>query len=408
MNSEFAVTVLPGLGPDAWHYSNSIEQSAAYGINNNGVVVGSTGSNPRLSGEGEAVQWIDGAIEILPRLPNAMPYGVNFAATDVNEIGIIVGFTAFPIPADQYASHAVKWVGGVPTDLGTLPGHESSYAVAVNNSGQVTGTSEFGGFFGTQTAVRWSADGQISPLGLLSTQDPSLVNQGLLQHDRGSPAGINASGRIVGASELFGGDLPRETLPVYWDSNTASPLPLPSGFNFGSAVGINDDGNIVGFIATYDLASFSFSTYRAALWHDAESEPELLALPDGIEYGAAIAVNSLGQIIGAGAADPDDARYGFASNLLLWNADGSFVDLTPFLVAAFPGENRFRLSDINDQGQITGYSLGATGERDGFAFVLTPVPEPAGVVLFICGATGLLALRYRCSDSSRSPQAHRQ
>lgn len=378
-----SVVELPRLGPDYWAVQDSVEEPIASGINNAGTVVGQTGSNPRLSGEGAAVRWNNGAIEVLPRFPNAPSGGVNFAAADVNDLGTVVGFSAFPSPTSPTLAHAAKWVGSDVTDLGTLPGYDSSTASAINDSGQIAGRSTVGGFFtGSRLPVRWSADGQISPLGLLPTQDAALIQNGQTVHDRGGTSDINGAGIIVGYSELFGGDTPAEQLPAYWDDVTAGALSLQSGYNYGSASGINDLGKIVGSIAT--LQDFSFTDYRAVVWDDVGSEPHVLAMPASVDYGFATAVNSLGQIVGSGADSPSSARFGSATHSLLWNADGSVVDLTPHLQAAFPGDYQFRLSDINDRGQIVGFArAGVNSGLDGIAFVLT-IPEPSASVLMLC------------------------
>ena len=86
-----------------------------------------------------AFRWEDGHRSDLGTLP-----GINSSqGTGVNELGWIAGFSQYgeidPILGIG-ASHAVLWKGRTLTDLGTLGGYES-VAVSVNDSGQVVGLS---------------------------------------------------------------------------------------------------------------------------------------------------------------------------------------------------------------------------------------------------------------------------
>jgi probable HAF family extracellular repeat protein len=57
--------------------------------------------------------------------------------------------------------------------------------------------------------------------------------------------------------------------------------------------------------------------------------------------------------------------------------------------AAAPGWTLEQATAINDNGQIVGYGVNASGQRD--AFLLTPSPEPPTLCLLITCACSLLA-----------------
>src|SRR4029079_13679108 len=71
----------------------------------------------------------------------------------VNNRGTIIGIadTAVPDPFTPncfgpscYVQHAFQWQGGVLTDLGTLPGGDSSWASEIGESGQIAGWARNG------------------------------------------------------------------------------------------------------------------------------------------------------------------------------------------------------------------------------------------------------------------------
>src|SRR4029450_1865454 len=79
-----------------------------------------------------AAVWEDGVPRLLPSLPGARIAG----ATDLNERGQIVGFSAFP---ESGLLHAVLWDGGTVRDLGALEGDFFSGTDSINEGGQIVG-----------------------------------------------------------------------------------------------------------------------------------------------------------------------------------------------------------------------------------------------------------------------------
>jgi probable HAF family extracellular repeat protein len=90
------------------------------------------------------------------------------------------------LPGDT-ATHAFLWQNGTTTDLGTLPGDTSSFAYAINDTGQVVGQSCDQA--GNCRAFLWH-NGTMTDLNTLVAPDGSLA---LL-----SAEDINSQGEIVG------------------------------------------------------------------------------------------------------------------------------------------------------------------------------------------------------------------
>ena len=152
--------------------------SAAFAINNQGVVVGwgvdaATGAR--------AVSWFNGVPTVLASL-SATPWD---AANSISESGLIVGRAQ--TTAGQ--THAALWLADWVFDLGTLPGGEHSIALDVNRWGQTVGTSTSDQ--GLSHAVLWD-NFQAIDLNLYLGADERLAGWHL-----GSAASINDGGAIL-------------------------------------------------------------------------------------------------------------------------------------------------------------------------------------------------------------------
>jgi probable HAF family extracellular repeat protein len=100
-------------------------------INDNGQAVGITGS---CTTNVHAALWQDGTVSDLGNLGGTMN-NIPFA---INNHGEVVGSS--DLPGDTNF-HAFLWQHGVMSDLGTLPGDVSSVAYGITNEGQTVGTS---------------------------------------------------------------------------------------------------------------------------------------------------------------------------------------------------------------------------------------------------------------------------
>jgi probable HAF family extracellular repeat protein len=203
----------------------------------------------------------------------------------------------------------------VLTDLGTLPGNTESYAVAINDRGEIAGISLT--FLGPSHLVIWR-DGTIHDLGVLPAGNANVTDmnnrrqivgyatsssgeQAFTWHDGvvtylppltegGSSVAwaINDRGEIAGASYTPGGELHS----VLWRDGVAIDLGTLPGSGVCQAEGLNDRGQVVGWCAIHATATLS-----AFVWEDGEMTA-IGALPGG-NYSLASAINDRGVIVGA-------------------------------------------------------------------------------------------------------------
>jgi probable HAF family extracellular repeat protein len=274
----------------------------ATGVNDQGVIVGSAGSN----GVFKAVMWKNGLEVNLGSLKGLTDCG----ASAINNKGQIVGdcgnktFTV---------DHAFLWSKGKMRDLGTLHGSTNSGATAINDNGDITGNSIPSGG-GALHAVLWRRGRGIQDLGTLGSGYVQSIARGINNHDQvvgwstqsssfeqafswasgkmtalkasagteSEATGINDKGQASGGL-LGGGGLK----PALWAGGSAIVLPTLGGD--GAALAINRAGQLAGWVATSNGGS------HAAIW----SHRKLIDL--GSARGAptvANALNNAGEVAG--------------------------------------------------------------------------------------------------------------
>lgn len=125
------------LSPSA----DTTTSSGANAVNDNGQVVGSSGTGDFVNGTpvSHAFLWTQaGGMTDLGTLPG----GAGSEATAINANGWIVG-KAGTIANGRPGTHAFLWThADGMLDLGTLPGGTNSEAMAVNTNGQILGESD--------------------------------------------------------------------------------------------------------------------------------------------------------------------------------------------------------------------------------------------------------------------------
>ena len=162
---------------------------------------------------------------------------------------------------------------------------------------------------------------------------------------------INQVGVIVGQSN-DASDLGR---PVVW-TNGSIALLSDDGLG-GIAQGINDHGDVVGWIKGAD----GFN--HAVMWNS-DGRTDLGNLGGGNSF--AYAINNQGVVVGNSDNWPTDAGpYAF-----VWQ-DGTLHALAALVPAGLGGLSSLRVAHaLNDAGQITGWAVNQAGDHE--AFVVNP------------------------------------
>ncbi len=272
--------VVGSSGGYAFLYSNGVmtnlgtlpgtDYSSAMGVNDSGQVVGYS----LAGGEAHAFLYSNGVMTALPTLPGAnVPGGANEnLAYGINNSGQVVGWsittdgaTAQQLQMDNPPMHPFLYSNGVMTDL-TPSTSQSSYATAVNASGQVVGYSN--------GQVFLYSHGSLTDLGY------------------GTASGINDSGEIVGWS----GSSPYAFL---YSNGVMSNLGTLPGNNASQAIGINNNGQVVGQSYTQG----SILQGHAFLYSNGVMTDLNTFLPANANYFLydAAAINNNGQIVADGS-----------------------------------------------------------------------------------------------------------
>jgi probable HAF family extracellular repeat protein len=263
---------------------------------------------------------------------------------------LLLAALAAPRPAAAAAGYTI-------TDLGALPGKPFSgeWQQTINNAGVVAAYASadpmslfFNGFVGDSPFL-WQK-GTITPLPEL----PGAIYT--------IPEHINNNGTVVGRSTPAGS--PNQ--PVLWDKGVIQVLPELPGDDKGSALTINDSGQAAG-----NSANSATGVRRAVLW-DKGTVSQLTPVPGGGTYDDALGINEQGQIVGWSGPAPGQEHIAF------WDKDGSVKDLGTLGGAWGDGYK------INNKGQVIGQSATASNPNgDPFLWdngVLTDLGYPTGDV----------------------------
>ena len=337
-------------------------RSYARAINDAGKVVGY--SNTGLATY--AFVWEGGTMTSL-----GTPGG-NSYAYDINNAGWAVG----------YAGGAVLWHDGTVLNLGTLYPNQESRAYGINCWGQVVGDSR--DFSSERHGFLWD-NGTMSYV------------VGSAGHYGSSARAINDLGQAVGAKRIPYPDYDKAS--TFWAGKATLLGPYPSGVHGSIALGINNEGRVVGYDGAYTETYDGTQTYDGAYTETMSGRPFVSDSTTGFAYmatlggtdGYALAVSDAGLIVGSSETTGGDLRATIWSN----TPEHTPTDLNTLISSDSGWAYLAQAYDINDSGQIVGYGR-LTGSIFDRAFLLTPVPEPATIGLLALG--GLVILRKcRCA-----------
>jgi probable HAF family extracellular repeat protein len=363
---------------------------------------------------------------VLPGDTSSIAYGIN-------DHGVIVGSSSDSGGASTIAGF--KWESGGMTDLGLYAGHTAVRPWDVNDQGNVTGRatggpggSNFGVFhdgngwqlagsvggtrgngFGINAsnqmvgnmrlptgdfsrAYVWSPQSGTIELPTIHLEDPLSPVPAYNGYEGGSYAtGINDAGVVVGSSGLS--DTHGSDRGFRWSSaggmvNLGTPssqaLAGLADYTQSYAQNLNEAGLIVG------AADRGPGLTRAVYWDANDVIHDIGTL--GGTSGWAYAVNDADVIVGFSSNGAGNRAFGYVPG-------GALTDLNVLLDLSSSGWTITRAYDINNLGQIVGEGVfgGVTQ-----AVLLTPIPEPGTALLMGLGIAGLSAAGRRMQD----PRGH--
>jgi probable HAF family extracellular repeat protein len=201
--------------------------SDAYGVNNFDQAVGVS----LLNNADRGFLWNNGQLTDLGALAGGAGTSRAYGINDQTQI---VGESA---AAGSPVGHAFLWQNGLMTDLGVLSGNTSSFALGINNAGQVVGSS-YGG--AANEAFLWdSTNGMRNLNSLLDSSSAGWQLEGA--------SAINSAGDIVGY-----GINPQGAQ----DAFLLTPVPEPAAFtlwitgifSFGALLALRRSGITLPFL----------------------------------------------------------------------------------------------------------------------------------------------------------------
>ena len=211
-----------------------------------------------------------------------LPGGTTSLAEAINDDGQVVG-SSDALISGQQERHAFSWQNGTMRDLGTFPGGGDSYATGINAHGEVSGTSSSSSQ--GNRAFYYHRD-VMTNLGTPSGYDESFG------------MGINGRGDVCGYGER---QKPFEAVAFLYEQGkmnqrgTMTTLETLGG-SHSMAMAVNDHDEIVGESETRN------GRRHAVLWfHHKILDLNIAAGSDPKwELEEARAINNLGQIVGTG------------------------------------------------------------------------------------------------------------
>lgn len=210
------------------------------------------------------------------------------------------------------------------TDLGVLPGMDSSVAMAINNHGQIVGDSGTRQWYGEVGAHPFLYDhGQMIDLGLQDGQP------------EGSASGINDNGWIAVTMQNLGAQPPQRRAYL-WKNGTYVRLPVARPYTGSSAGSINNGNILVGAYENANGDHFAFIRDVSGI--------RRLKTPPGYAFMFPKKANDRGDLVGTVDYGPDG---GLSRAVVIKNRHARILPSADGKSSAGEG--------INNRGQIVGW-----------------------------------------------------
>jgi probable HAF family extracellular repeat protein len=289
--------------------------------------------------------------------------GAQVFPVAINNRGQIAGTFSFP----NSNGHAFLYQKGIMTDLGTLPGDNSSAATAINNIGNVVGSSDNPLLPG-------------APVHAFLYNGKKMIDVGT----GGNVSGINNSGDMIGGWVSHSGTAFNF---VFKNGGIQDLGTFPTDWSY-SVGGINDAGEVAGFVSIPGGAANAFTYRNRTRRNIGNFQPTAIndhgqmvgftPNEQAVFYSAGHLLN-LGTL--PGTVQSQAASINNREEIVGFCSTNSHSQTIPFL---FLGSQMFALTDllvpnsgwtigavfgINDSGQIIGQGI---FNGTGHGFVLNP------------------------------------
>jgi probable HAF family extracellular repeat protein len=182
------------------------------------------------------VLWRNGHVYELPTIggdPDGNAFAINDAGQVAGGSGTCASFN-FNNFVYLQLNHAVLWNNGTPTDLGSLGGSLSNFALGINNRGDVVGASDLKGD-SVFNAFLWTKER--SKMQKLAPFGTDSLSAGLAINDDREVTGVSLNDNFAPRAALWLHEVP-------FDLNAL--VPSTSGLYLLLACSVNDSGQIIG------------------------------------------------------------------------------------------------------------------------------------------------------------------
>lgn len=341
---EFYATGTPGSGSYTW--------SDAYGVTNDGVVVGSMYDSTNGV---RAFSWTyaTGLVDIGSLGTDSQTY-----ARAITPDGAVI------IGESQNPNTSFRLISGETIEDLSYPQngeYDQSALKDVSDNGLAAAGLLSRYADGCYRAALWQESDGWQDLGVLFANDYES-----------SANAISADGTKVAGYSC--GD--RFAAFLWSETDGMVELSNPWGQYSAAAIAMSADGDYITGQAT-NPSGYS----QAVLW-DEEGTPLILDPLDGFEAAAGYGISGDGSLIG-GTSESSDGEQ----RAVFWTSDGTVYDLETYLNEAGIDTTGWDLTAITEVSQngtyLTGRGINADGYTESF---LVRIPEPATLTLLIAGA----------------------